>query len=258
VKISFIYVWILAVVCLGITNANLLPEYDKRCGFMMSTHAKVYPHIYEEQKNYFEKEVPLKVHQIWFGDQRNKNVISTNTWKEYCETFSYEYKLWSEKDLPLIKIVANPINFRWIEDFLAKKLYHSASDIARMEILYHYGGIYVDCDFYAPKTTNRIQNKYIDFRVLTPMRGLTVVTEHHGRNIGETAIFVCNGIVFSCPRHPVIKSMLNQFGMNIEGFRNTKYQDDAMFITGPFMFNRVLFGSYTVIPISYLKEFGMY
>ena len=234
-------------------RSKLLPEYDKRCNFMNACHAEVSPHKIKEQKDYFNKDIPSTVHQIWLGNKDAKPK-KTSEWFNFSAKYKYQYKLWTEDSLNEVKEFASPKNFEYIIQFISTENFWAASDIMRFEILKKFGGIYADCDFSPPK----YEGKIIDMRDISPMKGLTVVTENKARDVGESALFVMNGFVMACPDHPVIVSVTEQFDKNIDSWYKKTDNYDAMFITGPFLFNRVLFGSFTVLPQTYLNYFGMY
>lgn len=216
-------------------------------------HAEVSPHKIEEQKQYFNKKIPSKVHQIWFGnaDNRPKKI---DLWVDFCNRFGYEYKLWTENSLEEASSFVSSKNMEYIKLFLAQENYWAASDILRYEILRELGGIYVDCDFSPPV----YEEEMIDLREITSMQGLTVVTEHKGRDVGESALFAMNGFLMASPGHPVILSMTEQLDKNIKSWNKRTGNYDAMFVTGPFMFNKVLFGNFNLVPLTYLQYFNMY
>lgn len=232
----------------------LLPKYDKRCNAMLCKYADINPHKIEKQKEYFDQKIPLTIHQIWFGDKRKMPRSKTNLWEKYCELYGFQYRRWTEDDLEYIKSFCREENYNYIEKFINSGNYWAASDILRYEILNYIGGIYVDCDFSPPVWDNRM----VDLREMMSFKGLTVVTEHHGRNIGCSAIFVCNGFIASAPEHPVLASAIFQLNGNIKKWYKKTSNYDAKFITGPFFFNKVLNGTYNIMPITYLKQFKMY
>jgi mannosyltransferase OCH1-like enzyme len=61
-----------------------------------------------------------------------------NTWKNS----SFEHVLWNEERLSSLKM----FNQDKFDYFMNKKVYYGAADIARLEILYQYGGAYIDAD----------------------------------------------------------------------------------------------------------------
>jgi mannosyltransferase OCH1-like enzyme len=83
--------------------------------------------------------IPKKIHAIWIGSPVPpfaKKMIQT--WKRYHPT--WEVKIWTEADLKTFK-------FRNKKAFDTAKNLGEKSDIWRYEILWQFGGLYVDCDF---------------------------------------------------------------------------------------------------------------
>lgn len=82
--------------------------------------------------------IPKVIHQIWVGDK--------NPPEEYFETWKrlpgFKYELWNEEKLQSL-VMLNQSKYDY---FIERKIYHGAADIARVEILYNYGGFYVDAD----------------------------------------------------------------------------------------------------------------
>jgi len=98
--------------------------------------------IYEQWRNTSIPDIspiPKVIHQIWLGSPVPSKYDSWRaSWKKFHP--EYEYKLWTEReilDLGLINKTA----------YLQSKNFAVKSDIARCEILYRLGGIYVDTDF---------------------------------------------------------------------------------------------------------------
>lgn len=83
--------------------------------------------------------IPKIIHYCWFGNsKKNKQVLyCIETWKKYCPDFNIIE--WNENNYDLQKFTyAN-------EAFLAKK-YAFVTDVARLDLLYSFGGIYMDTD----------------------------------------------------------------------------------------------------------------
>lgn len=90
-----------------------------------------------KQKGGNEK-IPKIVHQIWIGDKKRPDVWM-DTIKAFCNDFGYEYKLWDNTAIENL----NMINKKY---YNIEKTYNGKSDILRYEILYQYGGVYIDAD----------------------------------------------------------------------------------------------------------------
>ena len=105
-------------------------------------------HIYLEwlnQKTYI-KVVPKKIHQIWLGSSLPKKYVEfQKSWQNLNP--DYEYRLWTDKDITELNLINS-------EQYLASDNFGVKSDLARYEILYRFGGIYVDTDFECLKPIN--------------------------------------------------------------------------------------------------------
>ena len=121
---------------------------------ILSNYFKIY---YEELNNKIsiKKKIPKKIHQIWIGPQKipKRYLNWGKSW--LINNPEWEYKLWTNIEI-------NQMSMR------NRNLYDSTnnigfkSDIARYEILYKYGGIYIDTDF---ECIREIPNnlRYFDF-----------------------------------------------------------------------------------------------
>lgn len=87
--------------------------------------------------------VPRTIHQIWLG---SKCPTKYDKWRKSWTKHNpdYEYILWDEKKILNMGLINE-------KQFLQAKNFGCKSDIARYEILYKFGGIYVDTDFEALK-----------------------------------------------------------------------------------------------------------
>lgn len=101
------------------------------------------------EKNY----IPKVIHYIWFGKNDKKGVSKLEhisiaqkielysrcikSWKKYCP--DYEIIEWNEENYDIHKN-------KYIEQAYKRKKWAYVSDYARLDILYRYGGIYMDTD----------------------------------------------------------------------------------------------------------------
>ena len=120
---------------------------------ILSNYFKTY---YEELNNDISlKKDPKKIHQIWIGPKKipsrylnwGKSWIKNNP--------QWEYKLWTNREINQLSMINSSL-------YDSTKNIGFKSDIARYEILYKYGGIYIDTDFECIK---EIPNnlRYFDF-----------------------------------------------------------------------------------------------
>ena len=83
--------------------------------------------------------IPKKIHYCWFGNNPipEKNLLWMESWKKYCP--DYEIICWDESNYDITK------NNYMYEAYKAKK-WGFVPDYARLDIIYNYGGIYLDTD----------------------------------------------------------------------------------------------------------------
>lgn len=83
--------------------------------------------------------IPKVIHYCWFGGAQYPEVVKKciESWKKYCP--DYELKLWNEENYDV------NTNDYCREAFLNRK-WAFVSDYARLDILYRYGGFYLDTD----------------------------------------------------------------------------------------------------------------
>lgn len=124
--------------------------------------------------------IPKIIHQIWLGPKPSPSDLM-NHWIRMNPSF--RYILWTEANLPTIKN---------IEQFKAAKGWNIKSDILRYELLYHYGGFFIDADSYALKP-------------ITDLLEFDIVTVAEGR-----ANMLVNGIIGITQKHPAMKMMIDE------------------------------------------------
>ena len=157
-----------------------------------------------------EPRIPKIIHHIWFGkplpEVYKKYVAS---WKKHHP--SWEHKLWTNADIGSFPLLSGD------------KIYRTAnlgqrSDIFRLEILYKYGGLYVDTDFLCLKPHDCIHHT-CDFYL--------------GLNNGT----VLNSFMASKPGHPFLKKYLQEI-QKVPRFHQKP--GSILHQTGPFLLTRLL------------------
>lgn len=87
--------------------------------------------------------IPKIIHQIWIGPKKRPD-IWMDSFKKFCQEFEYEYMLWDDEKVSQMEMV----NREW---YNKEQTYNGKSDILRYEILYQYGGTYIDADSFLLK-----------------------------------------------------------------------------------------------------------
>lgn len=79
------------------------------------------------------------IHYIWFGDSSLSELSEKciASWKKYCP--DYKIVKWDEKSFDFD-------SYPYAKEAYENKGYAFASDLVRLYVLYHYGGVYMDTD----------------------------------------------------------------------------------------------------------------
>ena len=127
--------------------------------------------------------IPKKIHYCWFSKNPIPDFLKEcmKTWELYCP--DYEIICWNEDNYDLNRIP-------YAKEAYDAGKYSFASDVARLDILYHYGGIYLDTDVQLVKNLDSLLNQ----------QGFVGVEKWGNINSG--------GLIGVMPKHPMIKEML--------------------------------------------------
>ncbi len=119
--------------------------------------------------------------------------------------FGWEYKLWTDKDVASLLLYNQEL-------YDQAQNYGEKSDILRLELLLHYGGIYADVDF---ECVNALifeeLNQSFDFYV-----GFEPID--HGTVNGVYKM--CNALMGARPYHPIIKNLVVNMKPNWQDHQN--------------------------------------
>lgn len=131
--------------------------------------------------------IPLIIHQIWLGSPfPEKYKRWQKTWQSMP---GWKYKLWTDIDIEKLNLVNKDL-------YLKSRNYGQRSDIARMEILNRYGGLYVDVDFECLNGDffTLLHKTYDFYAGLEPL--------------DLRKFSVNNALLASCPNHPLLKAYI--------------------------------------------------
>ncbi len=128
--------------------------------------------------------IPKLLHQIWLGP-RPAPLAWTETWREANPDFTY--RLWGDGDLGELGLRNADVYRR----YLVEGLYDGAADVARIEILHRFGGVYADADSVALRPLG--DASFMDAGFFAP---LEASDEHPG--------LVTNAFMGAVPEHAVL------------------------------------------------------
>jgi mannosyltransferase OCH1-like enzyme len=178
-------------------------------------------------KNYFRDfrwTIPPVIHQIWIGGpipipiKKMMKTFSVDYMKQYP---GFRYILWDDAKLKNLKMINRDL-------FDKETQYDCKSDIARVEILNQFGGIFIDSDtiWLGDKSLLSIQH-------LTSY-GILIAYEKTGKKIGkgylnENTTRCANGVFGATIQNPIIAYLIGQ--MRISYDNNRKH--GVVAATGP-------------------------
>lgn len=114
-----------------------IAEMDGSMVFIPYFLKKKYDSTYLEMDEKYV--IPKKIHYCWFGGKPLPSQFQKNieTWKKYCP--DYEIICWNEDNYDIKKC-------SYMHEAYQAKKWGFVPDYARLDIIYQYGGIYLDTD----------------------------------------------------------------------------------------------------------------
>lgn len=184
------------------------------------------------------KPIPKYIHQIWLGPF-DPPLKWMNSWKRFCKRYNWRYFLWTEKELEVFGLTNR-------KEFEEAKSYQEKADIARYEIIYRYGGLYIDCDMI---WLGHDLDKYIPFKT-SHFIGVQEYPSSSISTIGSP--YLSNGFFASSPNHKILLRCIQIIPERV------KLPTVHTFIkTGPTLLNKCVEEIINIIPYNYIfpKDF---
>jgi len=180
--------------------------------------------LYYNRKVNNKNKIPHIIHQIWVGP----NPIPEKS-KKFIEKIkelhpNFEYRLWNNNDI-------NKKNFKNIKYINDTTSYAQKADIMRYEILYNYGGIYIDIDMEVLKN-------------LEPLLTNELVVCNEDSNIDK---YMSNAFIASTRYNINLKN-------TVDNIKNVDFTQEINIATGPTYFrkNIKIGSSVIVLPTKYI------
>lgn len=148
-----------------------------------------------------EPKIPKIIHQIWVGPKE-----LPKDFKKWQKTWlsmhpDWEYRLWTDKDVAHFPLVNQ-------EFYDTTTSYGEKANILRYEILYHFGGLYIDTDFECIQPIDFLHHTcdfFMGFEFPQP---------------NKTELIIGNAIIGARPAHPLLKLFIE----NIQNFWHHTWQ----------------------------------
>lgn len=146
--------------------------------------------------------IPKIIHQIWIGDPNKEPVDIMGTWVKQHPTWNY--MLWTEKEIDAL----NLINRDKYDYYYERQKYYGCADIVRVEVLYRYGGIYIDADSLCNNSMDDLLHK--DFFAVyipnwEPISKFLYPTHLIHQRIKNR---IGNQVIGSTPKHEILKNYI--------------------------------------------------
>lgn len=206
-------------------NQDFLKQKKELCKYYADTQ-KICTHIYgnkisslkTSERNHYQNEkiyvkenrtIPKIVHQIWFGKEPPTwRKFMFNSVENMCKKNGYEYKLWTmkefnEKNIPItwdhigtaLEIGEDQGHNRWAQ----------VADLARYDLIYKYGGIYMDSLF---------QVKDIFFKEMDKLIAKNEFIACNEEPVGLKEKWISNGFFASYPKSNILNNILVRESLN--------------------------------------------
>ena len=214
-------------------------------------------HIYNAAS--LDSGIPKIIHQIWIG----KNVIPqdwVDTVSEFAKTYGYEYKLWTESNVPSLMWDS----FKDLENVYkkmeSKKAYAGCSDIIRLLALYEFGGIYIDADsviMKAKKFNDFLENNKADvffgWRNQIEPKIKAILEKDKSPEIRNTKRLVANGLIGSVKDHPFIKILIEGIVKSVENGKDVHAWQSVgpLYVSREYFAHKNEFPKIKVYPMKY-------
>ena len=133
-----------------------------------------------------EEEIPKVIHYFWIGGKEIPDDLKryVDTWKKFCP--DYDIIRWDESNYDFTKN-------KYMQEAYENRMWSFATDWARLDVIYKYGGIYLD----------------IDVELIKPLDKLIKCDAFFGF---ANTIEVSTGIGFGAvPHHSIIKEMMDVY-----------------------------------------------
>lgn len=181
--------------------------------------------------------IPKIIHQIWLGP-RNPPMEWISQTEKFCKDNGWKHVLHRDADIEKFGLVNKAA-------FDNTKIWQEKADIARYEILYRHGGMYIDTDVVPIRK---------DLATLLQFSTSTFVGVQEAlpgsllERLGKP--YIANGIIACVPGHTIMKNVIKELTNRKDSKKGVIYR------TGPMLLNSVITTPITIIPSNWAFPFG--
>ena len=222
---------VLLMLCISITTLCIV-DFDNAMGKNHPLYAHYFDGIKKDQNEVYKKlariyakkiitleqstelKIPKTIHQIWLGSpvpEQYQHLM--HTWQQQHP--EWDYILWTDEMIEQLNLINKDLYDTAIN-------YGERADIARYEILYRFGGLYVDTDFECIQPFDAFHYAF-DLYTGIELPGMATFLGH--------TIILPNGLIGCRAGHPILKEC-------IAALRKTKQSNDIVKRTGALVFTQ--------------------
>ena len=177
-----------------------------------------------------EKIISKNIHQIWIGPKKKPDIF-LNTWKvDYLNKFNdWNYTLWNDEKVDdLFKKDYKDFDINILKNiYYNENEYYCKADIARLLILYNYGGIYIDAD--SVWINNKNFEDIINLSKYTGMFGAYEPNKDH----------LANGVIGCTKKNKNILYLIMELIKMKDTYSSIRKKNHCWKVTGPLLFNKI-------------------
>jgi mannosyltransferase OCH1-like enzyme/drug/metabolite transporter (DMT)-like permease len=179
-------------------NWYLKPSYDHISRFDKDADPITFHYVKGNRKH--GSVIPKRIHMIWLGNIKKAPLESLEACKEINS--DWEFNLWTDD-----KIKNHVFDSKYQKHFISTELcdnvnghehYLCLSDLLRLELLYLYGGIYMDVDSMCQKSLNEL-----------PLQNIELFAAYENEFTTHHANLVANGVIGSVQYNRDIYNILS-------------------------------------------------
>lgn len=166
--------------------------------------------------------IPKIIHVVWLGGKKIPDVCLAylETWKQHHP--DWRFMLWTDESLAQLTIINTDL-------FWSSRNMGERSDILRYELLYHFGGLYVDTDFECLHPFDFLHYECDFYTAYLPAEGEFVVA---------------NGLIAARAGHPLMLKIINE----LKNWWDNEDHEHIIERTGPKFFSKALEVHYATAP----------
>lgn len=143
--------------------------------------------------------IPRRLHRIWVGSRLPDEFAGYwRTWRSLHPT--WELIEWDDERLDVLPMVNRHL-YVAADEYAPNNVGQFKADVARYEILWHYGGVYVDADLEPRKALDPLLGRDVD---------LFAAWEVENR-------WINNAILGARGRHPFVADLISNLSASVEG-----------------------------------------